>query len=142
MPRYAFEFLERRYPHPLKGASVLLLGVSYRGDVGDTRFSPVEFFYRCLLSAGMLITAHDPYVKYWPETGIQPVTILLEALKAWPVIVVISTGHRIYQQEETVAALLMCNPLWIFDTIGLLSATQIDALRQKHTVIVLGRGDL
>jgi nucleotide sugar dehydrogenase len=142
MPRYAFEFLERRYSRPLKGEHILLLGVSYRGDVGDTRFSPVEFFYRRLASDGALITAHDPYVKHWPETGMQPAAVLSEALKVQPAIVVISAGHRTYQQEETIAALLACNPLWVFDSIGLLSAAQIDALRQKHTVIVLGRGDL
>jgi hypothetical protein len=102
----------------------------------------VEPFYRCLLSSGARITAHDPYVKAWLETGIQPFTVLSEALETQPAIAVISTGHRFYQREETVAALLACDSLWIFDTIGLLSSAQIAVLQQKHTVIVLGRGDL
>ncbi|GHT86926.1 NDP-sugar dehydrogenase [Spirochaetia bacterium] len=142
MPRYAFEFLERRYSKPLDGVKVLLLGASYRGDVGDTRFSPVEPFYRCLLSAGVEVSAHDPYVKAWPETGIVPFTDLSEALKTRPDIIVISTGHRMYQQEKTIAELLSCEPLWIYDTIGLFSSKQIGQLQQRHTVIVLGRGDL
>jgi nucleotide sugar dehydrogenase len=142
MPRYAFEFLAGRYPSPLSGSRVLLLGVSYRGDVGDTRFSPVEPFYRCLVSAGVHIAAHDPYVAEWKETGIQPFTHLSEALKEEPDIAVISTGHRLYQQAETVEMLFSCKPMWIYDTIGLLSETQIAALQQKHKVIVLGRGDL
>jgi nucleotide sugar dehydrogenase len=142
MPRYAFEFLQRRYSSPITGKKVLLLGVSYRGDVGDTRFSPVESFYRCLLQAGACLSAHDPYVTSWPETGIQPFTDIADALKIAPDIAVISTGHRFYQQEITMDVLLSCNPLWIYDTIGLLSAAQINRLRRKHTVIVLGRGDL
>jgi nucleotide sugar dehydrogenase len=142
MPRYAFEFLERRYFSAISGKNVLLLGVSYRGDVGDTRFSPVEPFYRCLLSAGARISAHDPYVHHWPETGINPCIHLSDALAAQPDIAVISTGHRIYQQQETIAALLSCKPLWIYDTIGLLSSAQIKELQTKHTVIILGRGDL
>jgi nucleotide sugar dehydrogenase len=142
MPRYAFEFLKRRYPHTLSEVKVLLLGASYRGDVGDTRFSPVEFLYRCLKAAGVLVTVHDPYVLNWPETGIAPFTDIAEALNTEPGVVVITTGHRIYQKDETVEILFSCHPLWIYDTIGLLSAAQIKKLRQKHTVIVLGRGDL
>jgi nucleotide sugar dehydrogenase len=142
MPRYAFEFLRRRYPRPLNGRKVLLLGVSYRGDVGDTRFSPVESFYRCLVSAGAAVSAHDPYVEEWPETGLRPFTDITDALIAEPDIVVISTGHRSYQREETSKAILSCKPMWLFDTIGLLPSTRIAELRQKHTLIVLGRGDL
>jgi nucleotide sugar dehydrogenase len=142
MPRYACEFLQRRYLNTISDKKILLLGVSYRGDVGDTRFSPVEPFYRGLISAGAQVTTHDPFVKNWPETGIQPVTILSDALMSEPDIAVISTGHRLYQQESTIELLLSCNPLWIYDTIGLLSADQITALQKKHKVIVLGRGDL
>jgi UDP-N-acetyl-D-mannosaminuronate dehydrogenase len=121
---------------------VLLLGVSYRGDVGDTRFSPVEPFYRCLCAAGVNIIAHDPYVSDWKETGVKPFTDITEALAANPGIVVISAGHKIYRQDETIKTLLECSALWIYDTIGFLSAEQIGTLRQKHNVIVLGRGDL
>jgi nucleotide sugar dehydrogenase len=142
MPRYAFEFLERRYLSGISGKSVLLLGVSYRGDVGDTRFSPVEPFYRCLLSAGARLSAHDPYVESWTETGVNPCTNLSDALAMQPDIAVISAGHRIYQREETTAALLACKSMWIYDTIGLLSPEQIQKLQTKHTVIILGRGDL
>ena len=142
MPRYAFEFLERRYPRSLDGASVLLLGVSYRGDVGDTRFSPVEPFYLHLQRAGAMVGAHDPYVRDWPEVGIQPGAVLAESLTLAPELVVISAGHSMYRENETVEALLACEPLWIYDTIGLLSSQQIEDLSKRHTVIVLGRGDL
>jgi UDP-N-acetyl-D-mannosaminuronate dehydrogenase len=142
MPRYAAEFLQKRYPNTISGTKMLLLGVSYRGDVGDTRFSPVEFFFRCLKSAGTVITVHDPFVLNWPEIGIAPYTDLAEALNTDPDIVIISTGHRVYQREETIQQLLAGKPIWIYDTIGLLSKEQIKTLRQKHTVIVLGRGDL
>jgi nucleotide sugar dehydrogenase len=142
MPRYAVEFLERRYTDSIEGKKVLLLGVSYRGDVGDTRFSPVEPFYRCLLQVDAHVSAHDPYVVSWPETGIRPFTDISDALNEQPDIVVISTGHRLYQKETTIDLLLSCEPLWVYDTIGLLSAVQIKKLQEKHTVIVLGRGDL
>ncbi|MEK9722443.1 MAG: nucleotide sugar dehydrogenase [Rhodospirillaceae bacterium] len=142
MPRYAFEFLERRYPEQLAGHSVLLLGVSYRGDVGDTRFSPVEPFFRCLAGAEASITAHDPYVREWPEVGLAPFTSLSQALEPSPDLVVISAGHTMYGQPDTISTLLECEPMWIYDTIGLMKPGQIEALKEKHKVIVLGRGDL
>jgi nucleotide sugar dehydrogenase len=142
MPRYAAEFLERRYTGCISGKKILLLGVSYRGDVGDTRFSPVEPFYRCLIQRGVCVSAHDPYVTSWFETGIRPLADISEALKTQPDIVVVSTGHRLYQQEETIELLLSCDSLWVYDTIGLFSAVQIKDLQKRHTVIVLGRGDL
>ncbi|MDR1729670.1 MAG: nucleotide sugar dehydrogenase [Prevotellaceae bacterium] len=142
MPRYAYEFLEKRYSKPLEDVKILLLGVSYRGDVGDTRFSPVEFFCRCLLHAKAAISTHDPYVPVWSELDIRPHQQLSEALRDQPDIAVISAGHRIYGKEETIDALLECKPMWIYDTIGLLSIKQINKLQQKHKVIILGRGDL
>jgi nucleotide sugar dehydrogenase len=142
MPRYAFEFLERRYSMPLNGAKLLLMGVSYRGDVGDTRFSPVEFFCRCLLAAGVIVTAHDPYVSDWLELDIKPCQLLSETLHEQPDIVVVSTGHRLYQKEETINMLIECKPMLIYDTIGIFTKEQIVKLQQKHKVIVLGRGDL
>lgn len=46
---------------------VLLLGVSYLNDVGDTRYTPVEAFYDHLEMEGCAIHLHDPHVKYWEE---------------------------------------------------------------------------
>jgi hypothetical protein len=72
----------------------------------------------------------------------KPCQVLSEALHDQPDIVVISTGHRVYQKEETIKALLNCGPMWIYDTIGFLLKEQVVSLQQKHEVIVLGRGDL
>jgi nucleotide sugar dehydrogenase len=143
MPRYAFEYLRQRYFRPLKNANILLLGASYRGDVGDTRFSPVEPFYRCLISAGALINVHDPFVSDWKETEIAPYANLGEALDTGPDIVVISAGHSMYRKNGTIDLLLeKKEQMWIYDTIGLLSNEQIKKLQGVHRVIVLGRGDL
>lgn len=46
---------------------VTILGVSYREDVGDTRYSGSEILVRKLAEMGAEIKAHDPYVKHWWE---------------------------------------------------------------------------
>ena len=141
MPLYAYEFLRNQYGD-LHEACVLLLGVSYRGEVGDTRFSPVDRFYDCLKADGASLILHDPYVPHWPEKKEDVHQSLKDALAENPQVVVISTGHQIYSAKETVEALMIRDGLFIYDTIGVLSAEQIVRLRQKHIVKVLGRGDL
>jgi nucleotide sugar dehydrogenase len=141
MPRYAFEFLQKQYLK-LSSSTVLLLGVSYRGDVGDTRSTPVENLYNYLIEEGASISCHDPYIKYWDEKSIEIIQDLSTHLNNTMDIIIISTGHSIYKDDKTVDMILNLNPLFIYDTIGHLSQKQINKLQKKHTVKVLGRGDL
>ena len=52
---------------PIAGAEILILGASYREDVGDTRYSGSEILVRKLAEMGAEIRVHDPYVDYWWE---------------------------------------------------------------------------
>jgi len=56
---------------PVEGARVLLLGASYREDVGDTRYSGSELIVRKLTEMGADLSVHDPYVDRWWEFGSQ-----------------------------------------------------------------------
>ena len=49
----------------LKGANVLLLGVTYKPNIADQRESPVRPLARELLQAGAHVVFHDPYVAQW-----------------------------------------------------------------------------
>ena len=51
----------------INGYRTLLLGCSYREDVGDTRYSPSELIVRKLHELGGDVSVHDPYVRVWPE---------------------------------------------------------------------------
>jgi nucleotide sugar dehydrogenase len=52
---------------------IALLGVSYREDVGDTRYSGSEVIIRKLTEMGAEVVVHDPYVKHWWELEKQDV---------------------------------------------------------------------
>ncbi len=52
---------------PIASAEVLILGASYREDVGDTRYSGSEIVVRKLSEMGAEIRVHDPYVDHWWE---------------------------------------------------------------------------
>ena len=51
----------------IAGAKVLICGVSYRQDVGDTRYSGSELVVRRLTEMGAEMRMHDPYVDHWFE---------------------------------------------------------------------------
>ena len=48
-------------------SQITVLGVSYREDVADTRYSGSEILVRKLTEMGADIKAHDPYVNHWWE---------------------------------------------------------------------------
>jgi UDP-N-acetyl-D-glucosamine dehydrogenase len=57
----------RNMGRPLAAAEILVLGASYREDVGDTRYSGSELIVRRLTEMGAELRVHDPYVKHWWE---------------------------------------------------------------------------
>lgn len=143
MPLYAFEYLRSQYKGSLKDKKVLLLGVSYLSDVGDTRYTPVEGFYDCLENEGCVISLHDPHVLYWEEKDRRINKDLDKLLKDNYDIIAITTGHKDYRNDPVLIEKLLQQPAsFIYDTIGVLSNEEIDRLSSKHIVKVIGRGDL
>lgn len=57
----------RNMGRPLAAAEILVLGASYREDVGDTRYSGSELVVRRLTEMGAELRVHDPYVSHWWE---------------------------------------------------------------------------
>ncbi len=143
MPLYAFEYLRSQYKGSLEGKKVLLLGVSYLNDVGDTRYTPVEGFYEQLEMEGCEISLHDPHVKYWEEKDLWPNQQLDEVISHPYDIIVITTGHKDYRNNPALLEKIKQMPACcVYDTIGVLSNDEIRSLSEKHVVKVIGRGDL
>ena len=53
----------------MKGARLLLLGVTYKRDVADERESPVRAIARKLRMRGAILAYHDPFVAGWSVDG-------------------------------------------------------------------------
>ncbi len=80
---------------PVKGSKILLLGVAYKPDIGDTRESPALDIIRLLKAKGAEVYYHDPLVPNLKHEGLdmesQELTPqLLEGADA----VVITTNHK------------------------------------------------
>jgi UDP-N-acetyl-D-glucosamine dehydrogenase len=55
---------------PIKGSRIALLGVSYKGGIGDIRESPALRIIQELTLRGAVLSYHDPYVSELPALGL------------------------------------------------------------------------
>ena len=94
MPYHCVERIERALndvAKPVKGSRIAILGVSYKGGVGDIRESPALRIMEELGARGAELAYHDPYVPALPELGLQSSS--LEDAVADADAVVLVTAH-------------------------------------------------
>ena len=61
--------IKNRFSKKITGKKVLLIGVSYREDTNDTRYSPAEGVYSFLKKIRCKLNFYDPIVNYWEYSG-------------------------------------------------------------------------
>ena len=141
MPVYAFNRISEVFGD-MRNKNVTFLGISYRGDVGDTRFTPVGVLLDKVIGAGASVNLHDPFVSHWEEKNLDVHIDYNEIFSNDQDLIIISAGHTQYKEQEVINKLYNLESTFIFDTIGLLSDDQISMLQKRHKISVLGRGDL
>ncbi len=75
MPYYVVDRLQHALndrERPIKNSAILLLGMAYKRDVGDTRESPAFPIGQRLLELGAKLNYHDPFLDEIPETRSWP----------------------------------------------------------------------
>jgi UDP-N-acetyl-D-glucosamine dehydrogenase len=79
MPWYCRSLVSQALNHgrqrSLSGSKVLVLGVAYKSDIGDTRESPAIKLIELLRLGGAEIAYHDPFVPELPEAGLRSVAL-------------------------------------------------------------------
>ncbi len=79
MPYYCRSLISQALNHgagkSLAGSKVLVLGVSYKRDIGDMRESPALKIIELIGNAGADVSYHDPYVPELPEEGLRSVPL-------------------------------------------------------------------
>ncbi len=94
MPYHCVERIElalNEAAKPVRGSKIAVLGVSYKGGVGDIRESPALRIMEVLAERGGSLFYHDPYVPALPELGLQ--SSPLEEATADADAVVLVTAH-------------------------------------------------
>ena len=85
---------------PVKGTQILVLGVAYKGGVGDLREAPALKIIRQLRDLGAEISYHDPHVPELPELGLR--SGALDEQIAAADLVCIVTAHPEVDHERVV----------------------------------------
>ena len=117
---------------------VVMMGVAYRSEVDDTRYSASENFYRQAKKVGMKVTIHDPHVKYCREFSIH-IDNSLPAADAFD-LVVFCVPHAFYRALNMSEWLKDASP-WVYDCDNVLTCEQLNELRNLGlTVQSTGRG--
>jgi len=78
MPYHCVERIERALndqEKPVKGSRIAILGVSYKGGVGDIRESPALRIMHVLSERGALLAYHDRFVPALAELGLENVPL-------------------------------------------------------------------
>ena len=102
MPYYCRSLVSQALNHgrqrSLSGSKILIVGVAYKADIGDTRESPALKLIELLRNAGAEISYHDPFVPVLPEAGLASVALDPAAHDC----VVIVTAHSHLDYAEIV----------------------------------------
>jgi nucleotide sugar dehydrogenase len=148
-------------------SQVTVLGVSYREDVGDTRYSGSEIIVRKLTEMGAEVKAHDPYVQHWwelekqdtyPAVGaswsrffrnqedlskFRMMAELEEAVKNSDA-VVLAVRHKAYLELDPDEVVRMAgSPLAVVDCFGILDDARIERYFELGCEVKgLGRGHI
>lgn len=88
----------------VQGSRILVLGVTYKADISDTRETPATPIIRRLRDLGGVVVAHDPHVEEYAVDG-EPVTIVedLDQEVAQADIVLLLQAHTGYDLDAIAA---------------------------------------
>jgi UDP-N-acetyl-D-glucosamine dehydrogenase len=78
MPYHCVERIERALNDqlkPVEGSRIAILGVSYKGGVGDIRELPALRIMQVLGGGGAVLSYHDPYVRELAEFGLKSIDL-------------------------------------------------------------------
>ncbi|MDN3359583.1 nucleotide sugar dehydrogenase [Actinomadura sp. DC4] len=123
MPAYVAERAMRmlhRHGRCANGATILLLGVTYKPDIADGRESPATPLARRLRAAGAQVSYFDPLIRDWSADGV-PVTRaddLDEALEAANLVILLQP-HRTFD-----LSMVALRAALVLDTRGVLQAAE------------------
>ncbi len=108
----------------MRGASILLLGVTYKANIADQRESPATPLARQLMSLGAQVSYHDPYVDRWSvgEVAVSR-TEDLDGAAAAADLVILVQQHRDYDADHLAGIAKR-----FFDTRGVTTAREAHRL--------------
>ena len=127
MPSYVVRRVQdllNEHSQSLRGAKVLLLGLTYKPNISDQRETPSRDVANLLIGKGALVTGFDPHVSHFDvDTGVLPLATDLEvALGDCDVAILLQT-HSAFDLDEIARLAPM-----VFDTRGRMRHDNVERL--------------
>lgn len=140
MPSVSLKLLEELAGGKLSSKKILILGGSYRADIGDTRHSPSIQLGQALLERGAKVEFVDGLAHEWPG-DLPRLHRVMPPASEWD-IVVLAVAHREFSNFDIPKWTDGARPL-IFDTSGVLSKRELATLKEAgFPVAAIGRGSI
>ena len=138
MPLVTLYKIKKYFNGDLMGIKILLMGITYRKDVGDTRFSPSENFVKETRSQGAEISVFDPMVEHWDEMDMD---ILPEIPNAAGFnAIVFAVSHKEFADIDLKKWITKSSTL-LFDANNVLTKKQVSEIKENDlNYISIGRG--
>ncbi len=118
-------------------ATVLCLGVAYKGNVSDTRNTPAEDVVRALLDAGSKVSAYDPFTD---ETfGAKKCRNLDEGVKSADAVVILTDHDEFRLLDLAKLKKLMKRNAVLVDGRRIYSPAKVKSAGIRYVAVGLGR---
>ncbi len=138
MPFRTLEKVKNYFEGDLEGRKILVMGITYKPDISDTRFSPSEIFFRQAILLGAEVDFYDPMIEYWDELKIELDSNLPKASNYDAV--VFAVAHKEFA-NISIAKWLLGHETLIFDANNVLTKNQVREIKKyKLNYQSVGRG--
>ena len=127
MPNVTFDKIKKLFKDNLKKKKILILGMSYKENVGDLRSSPSIYFCNKCIKNNIKIYWHDPYIDSIKNKKITKVNDLKE-INTYD-LVLFAVKHNLYRSLSFNKSLI--KDTIIFDANNVLSEKQIVKIKKN-----------
>ena len=127
MPGYVVRRVQdllNEHSQSLKGAKVLLLGLTYKPNISDQRETPSRDVANLLIEKGALVSGFDPHVSHFDvDSGVLPLATNLEIALGECDIAILLQTHSAFDLDEIARLAPM-----VFDTRGRMRHDNVERL--------------
>ena len=127
MPGYVVRRVQdllNEHSQSLKGAKVLLLGLTYKPNISDQRETPSRDVANLLIEKGALVSGFDPHVSHFDvDSGVLPLATNLEVALGECDIAILLQTHSAFDLDEIARLAPM-----VFDTRGRMRHDNVERL--------------
>ena len=129
MPLESLKKIKKIFNNNVKNKKILILGMSYKENVGDLRFSPSIYFAKKCVQLKSKVYWHDPFVKSIPVNNVTKVDSI-KNLSGFD-LVLFAVKHDLYNKLKFDIRL---NNTIFFDANYVLTKKQLNKIENKKII--------